>query len=723
MAARRTPEIPSFASRWSPPTDLPIGEVGRPLCCVATTYTFHAEFFETNLLPRFLGLRFDNADVERAYIVERERALGTARVAILVDHTHVDPAQSTLRWDQLAVRVPGGVQHAKLTVLAWERCVRVLVASANLTRSGYRRNREMGSVLDFFDHATSCPEALALQILEFVDECSEWTLASDDARARLKATIRSVMARVRRWNEMPEDFTPGERPRVIFAPAVPRRNGKRAVSPLETALSLWGSRPTHTVTVMTPFVGTGEGPVDPVVKRLLGVSHTRETDVRLVVPGRLSESDPRKTIVGLPRRFRDAWADAWRIAPANIPTWVVPLSRDKEQSRDLHAKAVLLDGDNTSLLLCGSSNFSPHGMAIGVANIEANLCFIDASDAKPQGLRFEDRLPVNWEKDSRFSPEWPEEVKPIEEEELSGAPLLPPFFQWATFNQALGGLTIAIDPEYDAPIAWAIRFPGALGPTLSPIADSSSYQAGETRLHASYASLRGTNLTGLDTRWSDVAGEQQHATLPVHVESLDSLLPPEEFRSLSVDSIIGCLLAGREPEELVEATERGGRSATSAVREVDSLRSVDTSEYLLYRTRRLGRALSTLGARVVNTIPSVEAMRYRLRQDPLGPWSLAEAIIRDWDSSDGGDRAPVVFALSELSLVLAHASRRVHAQRNAGDPDLRRLFAETISDLNARKLASPTKWSVPNSLLTYMQAIDVECAGLVGQFQGAASAS
>jgi hypothetical protein len=43
------------------------------------------------------------------------------------------------------VSVPNGVEHAKLTLLVRDRCARVLVASANLTRSGYRRSRELAS--------------------------------------------------------------------------------------------------------------------------------------------------------------------------------------------------------------------------------------------------------------------------------------------------------------------------------------------------------------------------------------------------------------------------------------------------------------------------------------------------------------------------------------------------------------------------------------------------
>jgi len=110
MAKRNSADTArTLASRWSAPLEAPGSNAGRPLVCVASTYTFHASFFETELLPRFLGLRFDETEGIRPFVIEREQALATARVCVLVDADHLDPSQSTLRWDQLPVRVPRGV--------------------------------------------------------------------------------------------------------------------------------------------------------------------------------------------------------------------------------------------------------------------------------------------------------------------------------------------------------------------------------------------------------------------------------------------------------------------------------------------------------------------------------------------------------------------------------------------------------------------------------------
>src|SRR5271157_1036074 len=119
-------EIPPLAHHWMPPETLFESGVGQPWACIATTFEFDAGFFETELLPRFLGLKFDHTENEPSFLVEREEALALARVGVLVDQSRFDSAQSTMRWDQIPVQVPAGILHAKITILAWEKLLRVI---------------------------------------------------------------------------------------------------------------------------------------------------------------------------------------------------------------------------------------------------------------------------------------------------------------------------------------------------------------------------------------------------------------------------------------------------------------------------------------------------------------------------------------------------------------------------------------------------------------------
>src|SRR5690606_14622741 len=91
--------IPPLADYWaasSMPSEIIAGE---PRACVAATYEFDADFYESELLPRFLGLTFDRTENESTFRVEREEALALVHAAVFVDRRRIDPGQTTLRWD------------------------------------------------------------------------------------------------------------------------------------------------------------------------------------------------------------------------------------------------------------------------------------------------------------------------------------------------------------------------------------------------------------------------------------------------------------------------------------------------------------------------------------------------------------------------------------------------------------------------------------------------
>ena len=112
---------------------------------------FDPAFFEGDCLARFLGLdTARNEGNDLAFLIEQEEALAEARITVVVDRSYSAEGRS-LRWDILPVGLRGGVQHAKIALLAWERIVRVIIGSANLGQSAYRSQVETGLVLDAFD--------------------------------------------------------------------------------------------------------------------------------------------------------------------------------------------------------------------------------------------------------------------------------------------------------------------------------------------------------------------------------------------------------------------------------------------------------------------------------------------------------------------------------------------------------------------------------------------
>ena len=106
---------------WSPPEG-----AGFSVGCVATTFTFNPVFFEEECLGRFLQMQSDAIEDGPVYIIEREEKLADILCSsVLVDASHCK-GQRSLRWDLLAARVPGAILHAKVSLLWWQNCVRLI---------------------------------------------------------------------------------------------------------------------------------------------------------------------------------------------------------------------------------------------------------------------------------------------------------------------------------------------------------------------------------------------------------------------------------------------------------------------------------------------------------------------------------------------------------------------------------------------------------------------
>src|SRR6267378_1050994 len=142
MSKRKTSVSGAMLDLWRPPQG-----AGDPIGCLASTYTFDPGLFDEQCLGRFLDIESEPDREDLAFLLERESRLGGVYAGVLVDHTQAG-VEHSLRWDVLPVRIRRGKQHAKLSLLAWTRHVRIIVASSNLTEPGYRTNHEVASALD-----------------------------------------------------------------------------------------------------------------------------------------------------------------------------------------------------------------------------------------------------------------------------------------------------------------------------------------------------------------------------------------------------------------------------------------------------------------------------------------------------------------------------------------------------------------------------------------------
>ena len=192
-----------------------------------------------------------------------------------------------------------------------------------------------------------------------------------------------------------------------------------------------------------------------------------------------------------------------------------------------------------------------------------------------------------------------------------------------------------------------------------------------------------------------------------------------------MDAMIDCLVHGRS---LAEWRERQSNKKQLGVRineAVDSLRSVDTSGYMLYQVRRFGRAMSGLCERLDRVVLLPTAVRYRLFKDPLGPMSLADALTNT-NGNNAGSFASLsdehrLFLLAELLLSVAHTTRRMLKQADKKTRKwLKELIREALghlaSQVSLRKELS--KANLPTNMGHYVSAAINEATDLIGQLPG-----
>jgi hypothetical protein len=536
MKKTKTSAQQPLATFWMPPND----DVGAPISCIATTYTFHAALFEDELLPRFLKLKFDSTEKEKVFIAEREDKLATVTAAVFVDATHVDGRQTTGRWSQVPVRVPRGCQHSKVSCLIWEHHIRIIIASANLTTTGYRRNREIAACLDFFDGANSASKELFGEIVAFIDkDVLLWSSMPDGTRSRLKDALEDARTRAKRW-KLPEASS--ALPVTRFIPVAPKRDGAPARGVIAPMLEEWGARSVDHLYVMTPFIGDSEQAVRDSIDALQQVRRARGSEAHLILGGRQSETDEDKFTVDQPSWFRDVWCKAWKLNEPSL--YVVPPQREGERvERALHAKGIAFHSSERSLVMVGSSNFSPHGLGLKVHNLEANLCYT-VKEKEHEDVVW-GAFPVIWSADQGEGAIWPEEAATLADELESTQPPLPHVFEWVTFDERTGALSVKLSSA-PLPLTWSIEVPGRNSAVFDSTIDSLTLVDGVLVLMlADFATAH--RITYVIVHWTDNDGAHT-ARLPTLLDHEAELLPPLQLRNLRTDDIVSCILSGKDPQ-------------------------------------------------------------------------------------------------------------------------------------------------------------------------------
>ncbi len=393
VTARRLVEL------WEPPAGYRLASV------VATTYELQADFVEEDLLPAALGLRLPPAR-GRDFRLELERALENTEVTVFFHPGRYQPGlRRTPRIDLVPLpesRYPK--LHAKVALLRFVNpaapefmhgIVRLVVASANLTSSGYRSNIEVAAAIDDAPRASSEAATAVRDAANWLERLSGSPTEQVTRQLRDMATVFTSRPARRRDAQL----------RFIGLPSA------QGFPPLAGS-----EEQVDELTVASPFWPTGNDLAD-VAAGLARLCGGRSETVRLIGPAALDDQGNARPVVpaGLVRALLDVGARV-QVAAADPGYGCEPADEDdkgefdevaerhrsqKVGNRALHAKALLAIGKKTTRLAIGSFNLTRKGLGlVRAGNAEAGLLWTLPTQ-QASGLRGVVRFATAWRKVTR----------------------------------------------------------------------------------------------------------------------------------------------------------------------------------------------------------------------------------------------------------------------------------------------------------------------------------
>jgi len=662
---------------WAPPDS-----AGLAIGCVATTFTLDAGHFEEQCLARFISMETDPAESARAYLIEREEKMSQVFACVLVDQRHAKDLRS-LRWHMLPVRLPGSaIQHAKISILMWERQLRIVIGSANLTPAGYRSNREVAAVLDFGPEE-GYPLKLARDCIDYVTKLSRLVEGAEDTpgpRAALNAFLADVRHRISGWEESAPQAGAA---RCELVSVMPGQSTSQGSVPAQVG-ALWRGPMPDNLVVVSPFFDQSESTADRTYGELSKLITNRgERRIDFYTSGRRLADG--KVEVDIPSRL---YKSPLRHPKTEHCISIIEdaASSDGDAQRPLHAKVIYLRQESFSLFMVGSSNCTVAGLGLSsTPNAEANLVFVMPANAAKFDERCWEAIPeaedVTDEKDLLFK-------ATLDASDDAGAAiaLLPPGFAEALFlPKGTGGeLQLTLSPD-GVPSAFEVYLPdgrSVLSPDrwLKEFSRSSQLTLGVDR-----------PISGLTVKWKDAEQTWQSALWVVNVTDTGLLAPPDELRNLDLEDLLAVLTGSGPMYRLIDSRleAKAERQALSAP-VVDPLKKVDSSQFLMRRMRRLARALEGLRARLEQPVASIEGLRWRL-QGPLGPVALAHAL-----QVESGAGAP--FFIAEVAVSLQEVRWQCGNAIKADERES--ALAETLATLKG--LALEHAQNSPENLREYV---------------------
>ncbi len=510
---------------------IPSEDAGEPVGCVATSFTFSPVLFEEDCLGRFLQLETDATEDGPAYLVEREEKLSQLIcAAALVDQHHARGLRN-LRWDLLPARLSPGILHAKVSLLLWGRRARLIIAFANLTEDGYRRNHEVFGALDYFE-GSDAPLPVLDEVVVFLREAIRH---ADPAASTSSPAVSRWNGYLERVSSVTRDWGLKESPRSLAKPRVfAVLTGAERRSAFATLRERWpDNSPPAEAFVVSPFFDPPEAPNAPASELWMLLKQRGEVAVHYEVVG---EDVPGEKAVLLhaPKSLLEA-------QPGNRSQIATKFTRLKlEDGRPLHAKHLWLQNDEFILSMIGSSNFTSAGLGLGeTQNLEANLAFT----AKLGGLEtkralLDACLPCEESQDN-LEWRWLPRADDGDDAAANGLPILP---------YAFGQVSFGCDERQSAFVEFTFNGAPPLGWALYPEDDREPFlteagwrqQNSPAKLRTPWQKERAPS--GFRVSWTDSCG---YGWWPVNVLCSAALPPPAELRDLPLEVLIDILTSAK----------------------------------------------------------------------------------------------------------------------------------------------------------------------------------
>lgn len=620
---------------WIPPAN-----AGDPIGCITTSFTFDSEFFEEECLSRFLQMDTDPREDGPLYLIEREEKLAQVEpISVIVDEAHCRGKRS-LRWDLIGFRNTH-LLHSKITILIWAGHIRIIIASANLTPSGYRSNKEIFGVFDFSEKDGVDLKNLD-RCMNFFRELTIEMNQDNPAVIRLSLFINRIPEISKNWGK--QKLNKGIECKILMT-----GNGYSHLLQQINVEVRKKKAEVNGAYVISPFY------VDPADKnpaiKLLTKILKPENNPKLCWYGRVEEeNEGDKQLFYGPPSLKDEAKSLGidRVSFYGIKEREVD-EKNKTIFRHLHMKAIWLESDDYLFYCIGSSNFTTNGLGISRRpNFEANILYIIDNNLQKRAYSdikgsFPDSYYLG--KNVAFCEASDNTDERLDEKEIS----LPSFFSTAIFDkhEERHVLNLEFDTSKQIEQSWKILDEDKnilLSSNEWIIANEKKQYSIEWQENYIPSDLIIYLENGTECRWPVIAKDA-------------SILPaPEDLGDLDLEVLIQ-LLATNRPlhhamRKWLKETDRGTELEVKEF--INPHDKVDVSSFLLRRTRKISYAFTMLMHQLERPFYTKATLNWRFK-GPVGVMALAKAILREAKSEE-----EKIFLIAELSLELSVVSISVN---------------------------------------------------------------